>query len=50
MLFKEEEFSLKSYIIQEDGTVEVQEPQPDKGDKQDMCDCMNPPHSIYEEL
>ena len=48
LLFKEEEFGLKSYIIQEDGTIEVQEPQPDKGTNQDMCDMMNPPHSIFE--
>ena len=50
LYFTEEEFNLKSYIIQEDGTVEEQEPQPDKGVKQDMCDQMHPPHSIYHEM
>ena len=50
LYFTEDEFNLKSYIIQEDGTVEEQEPQPDKGVKQDMCDQMHPPHSIYQEI
>ena len=44
LYFTEEEFNLKSYIIQEE------EPQPDKGVKQDMCDQMHPPHSIYHEV
>ena len=48
--FIEDEFAVKSYIIQEDGTIDVQEPQPDKGEKQDFCDFMNPPHSIYENI
>ena len=45
---QEQPFRIETYIIQEDGTGDKQEPQPDKGVKQDMCDCMHPPHSIYE--
>lgn len=34
---QEQPFRIETYIIQEDGTVDKQEPQPDKGVKQDMC-------------
>lgn len=49
-MFTEDEFELQStYIIQEDGTIDKQVPQEDKGVKQDYCDHMQPPHSIFEE-
>lgn len=48
-VFTEDDFKMNTYIIQEDGTVDEQIPQEDKGVKQDYCDCMSPPHSIFTE-
>lgn len=49
-VFTEEDFALQStYIIQEDGSIDKQVPQEEKGVNQDYCDFLQPPHSIFED-